>query len=113
MSLLPYAGHNSTLHTTTEKVTTSHKTVNLIRSNTQQINFLYLLIPGGQRNWIQVLCNGGMAAQLGLLYLLDVGASERPIDFVGDYRASWLSIGMLGKLYQLSLKKYKNLCFYF
>ncbi|XP_046965640.1 transmembrane protein 19 [Vanessa cardui] len=51
---------------------------------------------GGQRNWIQVLCNGGMATQLGLLYLLDVGASERPIDFVNDYRASWLSIGVLG-----------------
>ncbi|XP_013186876.1 transmembrane protein 19 [Amyelois transitella] len=51
---------------------------------------------GGQRNWIQVLCNGGMAAQLGLLYLLDVGASERPIDFVKDYRASWLSLGILG-----------------
>ncbi|XP_063826302.1 transmembrane protein 19-like [Ostrinia nubilalis] len=51
---------------------------------------------GGQRNWIQVLCNGGMATQLGLLYLLDVGASERPIDFVKDYRASWLSMGVLG-----------------
>ncbi|XP_072949104.1 transmembrane protein 19 [Epargyreus clarus] len=51
---------------------------------------------GGQRNWIQVLCNGGMATQLGLLYLLDIGSSERPIDFVKDYRASWLSIGVLG-----------------
>ncbi|XP_004932076.1 transmembrane protein 19 [Bombyx mori] len=51
---------------------------------------------GGQRNWIQVLCNGGMAAQLALLYLLDVGSSERPIDFVKDYRSSWLSIGILG-----------------
>ncbi|XP_053609972.1 transmembrane protein 19 isoform X2 [Plodia interpunctella] len=51
---------------------------------------------GGQRNWIQVLCNGGMATQLGLLYLLDVGATERPIDFVKDYRASWLSMGILG-----------------
>ncbi|XP_045773123.1 transmembrane protein 19 [Maniola jurtina] len=51
---------------------------------------------GGQRNWIQVLCNGGMATQLGLLYLLDVGSSERPINFVNDYRASWLSIGVLG-----------------
>ncbi|XP_023934796.1 transmembrane protein 19 [Bicyclus anynana] len=51
---------------------------------------------GGQRNWVQVLCNGGMATQLGLLYLLDVGASERPINFSKDYRASWLSIGVLG-----------------
>lgn len=54
-------------------------------------------ISGGQRNWLQVLCNGGMATQLGLLYLLDVGASERPIDFGKDYRASWLSMGVLGK----------------
>lgn len=52
---------------------------------------------GGQRNWIQVLCNGGMASQLALLYLLDVGCGERPIDFVKDYRSSWLSIGILGK----------------
>lgn len=51
---------------------------------------------GGQRNWIQVLCNGGMATQLALLYLLDVGSGERPIDFVKDYRSSWLSIGILG-----------------
>ncbi|XP_013164228.1 PREDICTED: transmembrane protein 19 [Papilio xuthus] len=53
---------------------------------------------GGQRNWIQVLCNGGMATQLSLLYLLDVGASERPIDFMKDYRASWLSLGVMGVL---------------
>lgn len=51
---------------------------------------------GGQRNWVQVLCNGGMATQLSLLYLLDIGCSERPIDFAKDYRASWLAIGILG-----------------
>ncbi|XP_017754791.1 PREDICTED: transmembrane protein 19 [Eufriesea mexicana] len=51
---------------------------------------------GGQRNWIQVLCNGGMATQLALLYLLDVGSSEQPIDFDKYYRSSWLSVGILG-----------------
>ncbi|XP_071872832.1 transmembrane protein 19 [Bombus fervidus] len=51
---------------------------------------------GGQRNWIQVLCNGGMAMQLGLLYLLDVGSAEHPIDFDKYYRSSWLSVGILG-----------------
>ncbi|KAH0949612.1 hypothetical protein HN011_006047 [Eciton burchellii] len=51
---------------------------------------------GGQRNWIQVLCNGGMATQLALLYLLDIGSGERPIDFDKEYRSSWLSIGILG-----------------
>lgn len=51
---------------------------------------------GGQRNWIQVLCNGGMATQLALLYLLDSGCGERPVDFLRDYRSSWLSLGVLG-----------------
>ncbi|XP_077288209.1 transmembrane protein 19 isoform X2 [Arctopsyche grandis] len=51
---------------------------------------------GGQRSWIHVLCNGGMATQLGLLYLLDVGCGERPIDFSNDYRPSWLAMGILG-----------------
>lgn len=51
---------------------------------------------GGQRNWIQVLCNGGMAMQLALLYLLDVGSGERPIDFDKEYRSSWLSVGIIG-----------------
>ncbi|XP_047511042.1 transmembrane protein 19 [Pieris napi] len=53
---------------------------------------------GGERTWVQVLCNGGMATQLALLYLIDVGSSERPIDFIKDYRASWLSMGVLGVL---------------
>ncbi|XP_060877359.1 transmembrane protein 19 [Metopolophium dirhodum] len=51
---------------------------------------------GGQRNWIQVLCNGGMATQLALLYILDVGCGELPVDFKRYYRPSWLSIGILG-----------------
>ncbi|KOC60172.1 Transmembrane protein 19 [Habropoda laboriosa] len=51
---------------------------------------------GGQRNWIQVLCNGGMATQLAFLYLLDVGCVERPVDFDKYYRSSWLSVGILG-----------------
>ncbi|XP_023301698.1 transmembrane protein 19 isoform X2 [Lucilia cuprina] len=49
----------------------------------------------GQRNWVQVLCNGGMATQLAILYLIDVGSSERSIDFEKDYRASWLGIAVM------------------
>ncbi|XP_037936634.1 transmembrane protein 19 [Teleopsis dalmanni] len=49
----------------------------------------------GQRNWIQVLCNGGMATQLAILYLIDCGSSERPIDFIKDYRGSWLGVAVL------------------
>lgn len=51
---------------------------------------------GGQRNWVQALCNCGMATQLALLYLLDVGNAEQPIDFDKYYRSSWLSVGILG-----------------
>ena len=59
---------------------------------------------GGQRNWlqasylasqfcfyydwkltfydmVQVLCNGAMATELALLYLLDVGSADLPVDF--------------------------------
>lgn len=50
---------------------------------------------GGQRNWAQVLCNSGMATQLALLYLLDCGSGERPIDFSKLYRSSWLCVGIL------------------
>jgi len=53
---------------------------------------------GGQRNWLQVLCNGGMATELSLLYLLDVGSSDLPVDFRHHYRASWLGMGILGAL---------------
>lgn len=49
----------------------------------------------GQRNWVQVLCNAGMATQLALLYLLDCGSGERPIDFGHQYRASWLAVGIM------------------
>jgi hypothetical protein len=38
-----------------------------------------------------------MATQLAVLYLLDSGCGERPINFLKDYRASWLGLGVLGK----------------
>jgi len=55
-------------------------------------------LVGGQRNWLQVLCNGGMATELALLYLLDIGALDLPVDFKNNYRASWLGIGVLGAI---------------
>lgn len=54
----------------------------------------------GKRNWIQVLCNAGMGTQLALLYLLDCGSSEQPIDFYKQYRASWLGIGIMSKYFE-------------
>lgn len=53
---------------------------------------------GGQRNWLQVICNAGIASELSLLYLVDVGCSEFPIDFQKRYSASWLSTAVLGSL---------------
>ena len=53
---------------------------------------------GGQRNWLQVLCNGGMAFGLSLLYLLDIGSSDLPVDFRHQYRASWLGMAVLGAI---------------
>ncbi len=38
----------------------------------------------------QVLCNGGVAMELSLLYLLDIGSLEVPVDFRNHYRSSWL-----------------------
>lgn len=49
----------------------------------------------GLRNWVQVLCNAGVATQFALLYLLDCGSGESGIDFQNQYRCSWLSIGIL------------------
>ena len=56
------------------------------------------MLVGGQRNWIQVLCNGGMATELAILYILDVGYGQFPVDFQNNYRASWLGMGILGAL---------------
>lgn len=53
---------------------------------------------GGQRNWVQVLCNGGMAAMFGLQYMFHVGCREVVIDFSHHYSPSWLAVSVLGSL---------------
>eukprot|EP00092_Neocalanus_flemingeri_P003005 GFUD01003214.1.p1 GENE.GFUD01003214.1~~GFUD01003214.1.p1 ORF type:complete len:333 (+),score=66.80 GFUD01003214.1:86-1084(+) len=53
---------------------------------------------GGQKNWLQVLCNGGIAFELCLLYLLDIGSADLPVDFRHQYRASWLGMAVLGAI---------------
>ena len=52
---------------------------------------------------LQVLCNGGMAMELSLLYLLDIGSLELPVDFRNSYRASWLGKKELSQLYLLDI----------
>ncbi|XP_029651315.1 transmembrane protein 19 [Octopus sinensis] len=53
---------------------------------------------GGQRNWVQVVCNGGVASEISLMYLIDIGMKEFPVDFVNHYQASWMSTAVLGAL---------------
>ncbi|KAM8971970.1 transmembrane protein 19 [Pelodytes ibericus] len=53
---------------------------------------------GGQRNWLQVFCNGGVPAELALLYMIEKGPGEIPIDFSKEYTASWMCLSLLGAL---------------
>ncbi|XP_071779543.1 transmembrane protein 19 [Centroberyx gerrardi] len=53
---------------------------------------------GGQRNWIQVFCNGGVPTELALLYMIEVGPGEIPVDFSKQYSASWMCLSLLGAL---------------
>ncbi|XP_057365931.1 transmembrane protein 19-like [Daphnia carinata] len=53
---------------------------------------------GGQRNWVQVICNGGVAAYLGVIYFIESGSGEHAIDFHHHYRQSWLSIAILSTI---------------
>ena len=53
----------------------------------------------GQRNWVQVICNGGIAAEFSLLYLIERGnAGEIPINFQSNYDSSWWAISVLAAL---------------
>ncbi|XP_064198451.1 transmembrane protein 19-like isoform X2 [Anguilla rostrata] len=53
---------------------------------------------GGQRNWMQVFCNGGVPTELALLYMIEVGPGEMPVDFGKQYTATWMCLSLLGAL---------------
>lgn len=54
---------------------------------------------GGQRTWIQVFCNGGVAFQICLFYLMTVGvAVDAPLDFARLHSATFLSCAYLGAI---------------
>ena len=54
---------------------------------------------GGQRNWVQVFCNGGVAFQVCLMHVLAVGIGlDIGIDFSGHYKASVLGCAYLGAI---------------
>ncbi|KAF5928254.1 hypothetical protein HPG69_014859 [Diceros bicornis minor] len=53
---------------------------------------------GGQRNWVQVFCNGAVPTELALLYMIENGPGEIPIDFSKRYTASWMCLSLLAAL---------------
>lgn len=57
-----------------------------------------LMSAGGQRNWLQVFCNGGVPTELALLYMIEAGPGEIPVDFGKQYSASWMCLSLLGAL---------------
>lgn len=53
---------------------------------------------GAHMGLLQVLCSCGVAVHLCVLYLLDIGPADLPIDFRHQYRASWFGCAVLGSL---------------
>ncbi|XP_076349547.1 transmembrane protein 19-like isoform X2 [Tachypleus tridentatus] len=53
---------------------------------------------GGERNWVQVVCNGGVASELALLLMIECGVGERPINFDNDFSCSWLTVAVISAL---------------
>lgn len=51
-----------------------------------------------QRNWVQIVCNLGVAAQLAVFGLIESnGPGELPLDFQKSFTNSCLIVGVLGK----------------
>ena len=59
---------------------------------------VYTNCLGGQRNWVQVFCNGGVATELSIIYMIESGIGEKLIDFSGSYSSSWYGMAILGSL---------------
>ncbi|GAV02472.1 hypothetical protein RvY_13034 [Ramazzottius varieornatus] len=55
-------------------------------------------MEGGQRTWIQVLCNGGPAVTFALFSIIENGCGEKPLDFSQFYHATFNALGVLGCL---------------
>ena len=52
-----------------------------------------------RRNWIQIVCNLGVAAQLTVFLLIEAGpAAELPLDFQKSFTSSCLIVAILGRL---------------
>ena len=45
-----------------------------------------------------MICNGGIASQFAMLYMLDNGVGEVPVNFSKHYTSSYFSMAVLGAL---------------
>lgn len=69
------------------------------------------LLQGGQRNWTQVLCNGGPQALFCLLYLLNFGITEHGLDMKNHFWETTLILSVMGYLLlSLHPNKKKRIC---
>ncbi|GFR96268.1 transmembrane protein 19 [Elysia marginata] len=54
---------------------------------------------GGQRNWVQVVSNGGPACVFAILYMWEVGSLDVPVNFNSRlYSASWYAVATMACL---------------
>lgn len=53
---------------------------------------------GGQRNWVQVVSNGGPASVFAILYLWEVGSIDLPVNFNKLHSASWYATAVMACL---------------
>ncbi|XP_070532077.1 transmembrane protein 19-like [Ptychodera flava] len=53
---------------------------------------------GGQRDWRQVVCNGGIATELAIIFMLDNGSREQLLDFQNQYTSTWLCLAVLSTI---------------
>ena len=60
--------------------------------------FFSLIFKGGQRNWAQVICNGGVATEFAIIILMDIGVGEQIIDFEVLPHISWLCTCVIGAI---------------
>ena len=51
------------------------------------------------RNWIQVICNGGVASLFALVFMSYQGAGQEiPINLTDNFYSSWFAIGVMGSI---------------
>ena len=47
---------------------------------------------------MQVVCNGGFPTAISIIYMLEIGSKERPVNYARDFTGSVLSMTILGAL---------------